>query len=361
MLIQSDARFLPLKDKSIQLVVTSPSYFHLRNYQTGRWIGGSLDCNHDPAKIKHRGDYGYSDKSAKQATNVGASFQSHYQSSCECGAEFIDLQIGQESSIKEYVDNIVQVSREIHRVLKKDGSFWINIGDSRSGSMKGYQGNSVWADRNGTKQGTNTGSLGVLPTKFDDIADKNLLLIPHRVAIALIDDGWILRNSIVWQKPNAFCSSATDRFTDSYEMFFFLVKHKKYYFEQQKELATSKHPSGNGFVRPERLSLLDKNGPRGNPKPWQPTEYRNKRDVWSINAKGYEGHHAVMPEALVETPILACSKVGDIVLDPMSGSGTVGSVAHRLGRKYVCLDLKYDYLKICDKRIHPYRLGGLKA
>lgn len=361
MFIQSDARYLPLKDKTVQLVVTSPPYFRLRVYPTGRWVGGDINCTHESAKIKTRGDYGYSEKSSKQATNIGASFQSHYQSSCECGAEFIDLQIGQESSIKEYVDNIVQVSREIHRVLKKDGAFFINIGDSRSGSMKGYQKNGTWVPRDDCKQGTNVGSLGVLPTKFDDIEDKNLLLIPHRVAIALIDDGWILRNSIVWEKPNSFCSSATDRFTDSYEMFFFFVKNKKYEFEQQKELAVSTHPSGNGFGRPERQSLLDKNGPRGNPKPWQPTEYRNKRDVWRINAKGYEGHHAVMPEALVETPILACSKVGDIVCDPMSGSGTVGAVAHRLGRKYVCMDLKYDYLKIADERICPYRLGGLKA
>jgi site-specific DNA-methyltransferase (adenine-specific) len=182
--------------------------------------------------------------------------------------------------------------------------------------------------------------------------------IPSRFAIEMIDRGWILRNEIIWHKPNAMPQSVKDRFSVDFEKLFFFTKSKRYYFEQQfEDLAPSTATDG----RMDRKAWAEKRPARGFPggnhqngggmlKPYG--EQRNKRSVWTISTKGFpEAHFAVYPEDLVETPILAGCPIKGIVLDPFFGSGTTGAVALRLDRKYIGIELNPEYIELAEKRL----------
>jgi DNA modification methylase len=257
-----------------------------------------------------------------------------------------DGQIGLEQTPDEYIIEMVNVFREVWRVLKDDGTVWLNLGDSYSGSGKGPAGN--LGSKHNERHLENKHSA-IVP---QGLKPKDLIGIPWKVAFALQADGWYLRQDIIWAKPNPMPESVQDRCTRSHEYLFLLTKSAKYYFDNQaiKEDAVTgswdKLPPIGGKKHQENGNpTYSGNQPASDGK-------RNKRDVWTINTKPFKGaHFAVMPEALVEPCILAGSRGGDLVLDPFTGSGTVGVVAKRHNRNFVGVELNPEYAQIAEERI----------
>lgn len=262
----------------------------------------------------------------------------------------IEGQYGLEASPAEYVETMRAVFAEVRRVLAKDGTCWINVGDSYAyppGSA-GRQGNGQRANRTFTAEGLR-GTTALPP--------KNLLMIPARVAIALQDDGWILRNDIIWSKPNAMPESIRDRLSTRYEHVFLLARSERYWFD----LDAIREPTTGGaharsaaanarWIGKTREANL---GMSGAPSKTLGAlkETRNPGDVWSISTQPYpEAHFAVFPAELPIRCIKAGCKPGGTVLDPFSGSGTTGDAARRLGRKYVGVDLNPEYHDLAVKR-----------
>jgi DNA modification methylase len=266
----------------------------------------------------------------------------------------VEGQLGLEKTPEEYVLRMVEVFREVKRVLREDGTLWLNLGDSYAATTKGT---------GGTKSLSGGGSLrpnghsqpqmdpirmdyGVLPIK-----PKDLVGIPWRVAFALQADGWWLRSDVIWSKPNPMPESVTDRPTKAHEYLFLLTKAERYYYDAEAiaEPAVRVGDLPGGSAKQVRL------GDRPNVAKLavRPVDaQRNRRSVWTIATQPFpEAHFAVMPEALVEPCILAGSKPGDTVLDPFAGSGTVGKVAARHGRRFVGIDLNPQYVDMARRRI----------
>lgn len=258
----------------------------------------------------------------------------------------IEQQIGRESSPTAYVSHLVDVFREAKRLLRRDGTLWLNLGDcyAGAGDRRGGKG-----DEHGQmkKHATPAQEIGLLP--------KNLIGIPWRVAFALQQDGWVIRSDIIWYKPNVMPEPTRDRPTSAHEHLFLLAKSEHYLYDADavKERSVSDHPSGNGFVRDARLSYLNTDGSaRGNAEQWQVTPYRNRRDVWAINTQPYaEAHFATMPPKLAEICILAGSRPGDTILDPFCGAGTTPLVALKLQRAYLGIELNPEYVRLAEQRI----------
>lgn len=260
-------------------------------------------------------------------------------------------QIGLESSLEEYTRRLVEVFREVRRTLRPDGTLWLNLGDTYSGSKAGTK----------------------------EIPAKNLMGIPWRIALALQEDGWYLRQDIVWYKPNTMPESVKDRFTKSHEYIFLLTKQPKYYFDGEtvKEPAVgfdNRPPAGSrgaktpnvrrrkGNARTFRGSGAYTNGrtydnsaeversSSGNVE--NTTGLRNRRDVWSVATQGYsKAHFATFPEKLIEPCILAGCRPGGVVLDPFLGSGTTAAVAVKNGREYIGIELNPEYAELAKERI----------
>lgn len=233
----------------------------------------------------------------------------------------IKNQIGAEMALTDYMDKLVKVFREVYRVLAKDGTFWLNIGDSYT------SGGRTWRDSD--KKNNARGMSYRAPTP-DGLKPKDLIGVPWRLAFALQADGWHLRSDIIWYKPNCQPESVKDRPTRAHEYLFLLTKSEKYYydFEAINEPTTEK----NGL--------------------------KNRRTVWSINTTPFkDAHFAVFPPSLVKPCILAGSKEDSIVLDPFFGSGTVGEVCIETGRQCVGIELNPDYTKIAKKRIAQANLS----
>jgi len=302
-------------------------------------------------------------------------------------------QIGLESTFEEYIDNLISVFDEVKRVLKNDGTLWVNLGDTYSGNS------SVQAKG---RRGFGSDKIGNRNNKSNTIQEKSLCQLPSRVSIEMInpryrccfcgwngrenqaiwsndyycplcgervysENGWILRNTIIWKKPNCMPESVKDRFTNDFEYLYFFSKSKNYYFKQQlesqKEISlrrafsknnpeirkgnnngqepyTINHENQSKYHEKLKKSIID----------GEPLE-RNKRCVWEIPTKSYRGgHFAVFPHELIIPCILAGSKEGDIVLDPFAGSGTTGEVALRYNREAILIELNPDYVKLQDKR-----------
>ena len=268
-----------------------------------------------------------------------------------------DEQIGLEQSPQDYVDAMVKVFQEVKRVLRDDGTLWLNLGDSYASFRDGK----ATPD---TTRGNSNGTLvekGLAKNRMastfvgTNIKHKDLVGIPWRVAFALQTDGWYLRQDIIWAKPNPMPESVKDRCTKSHEYLFLLTKSSKYYFDNQAIKEPSVSNVGNAKIRFGGNKYGDSTDPKYATKSgnvWEPSETRNKRDVWNIPTKPFKGaHFAVMPEALVEPCILAGSREGDLVLDPFAGSGTVGVVALREGRKFIGAELNSEYAAIAVERI----------
>lgn len=265
-----------------------------------------------------------------------------------------DGQLGLEPTPEAYVKNMVQVFREVRRILKDDGVLWLNLGDSYAGSGKGR--NADGTHQEGGKQGTSRGTIeGKLhKTTVENLKPKDLVGIPWRVAFALQTDGWWLRQDIIWHKPNPMPESVTDRCTKAHEYLFMLTKSPQYYFDNE----AIKEPSANLGTTKIRFGV-NKYGDNNDPKhatksgnTYTDNGTRNKRSVWTVPTRPFKGaHFAVMPEALCEPPILATSQPDDIVFDPFTGSGTVATVALRHSRNYLGIELNSDYTQIAHDRI----------
>jgi DNA modification methylase len=322
--LRASAFAIPLKDNSVQMVVTSPPYYLLRKYPGGT-----------------------------------------------------DNDLGREKTVELYVEHLVNAMREVRRVLKDDGVVFLNIGDTYHGSGRG-------AGKNGTNDMKMNPNCSGTPLRGRGKA-KSLCLIPHRVPIALENDGWIVRNDIIWEKPNAVPESVKDRCTSSHEFVFVLTKSENYYWDQEAvrepsvcwakgslggghtaskkdgkmKAWTMRHGNKVGSSKTEKLSppignakhqALGKPTLVGHRTPMRPT--RQLRDVWTINTHPHkEKHIAMFPEALVERCVQLGSRLGDVVLDCFAGSGTTGVVAKKLGRNAVLLDISEEYVRMMHDRI----------
>lgn len=270
-----------------------------------------------------------------------------------------DGQIGLEQTPEAYVAELVEVFREVRRVLSDDGTLWLNLGDSYFAKPKSnYDGKSPGLQSRNYGTGDTTLGYKQQAEKFKSLIaqgykNKDLIGIPWRVAFALQQDGWYLRSDIIWHKPNPMPESVTDRPTKSHEYLFLLTKSPRYYYDHvavrepsvtgawdaMPPIGGTKHVDGN------ENNTYSGNTPASD-------GLRNRRDVWSIATKPFKGaHFAVMPEALVEPCVLAGSAEGDTVLDPFTGSGTVAVVALKHRRNFVGVELNPEYITIAKTRI----------
>ncbi len=266
-------------------------------------------------------------------------------------------QLGLEPTPEEYVARMVEVFREVRRVLRDNGTLWLNLGDSyASGGAGGASPSSTLtgggrAYRDGSKLEAMHDGGGVARKVPAGLKPKDLVGIPWRVAFALQADGWYLRSDIIWHKPNPMPESVTDRPTKGHEYVFLLTKSARYFYDAE---AVAEPSAGRERFANWTGGKVSENGDRndGARQDMTPTERRNLRTVWTIATQPYsEAHFAVMPPALVEPCVKAGSAPGDMVLDPFSGAGTVGLVALRLGRAFIGCELNPEYAEMSRKRL----------
>lgn len=230
-----------------------------------------------------------------------------------------DQQIGLEDDPKKFVEELVGVFREVHRVLRDDGILWLNLGDS-------YAGNNSRASQNG-RAGFGTPREGVFSRTGEGLKTKDLVGIPWEVALALRNDGWYLRQDIIWHKPNPLPESVKDRCTKAHEYIFLLSKSQTYYFDYEA-------------IREPAVGSTDDG-------------LKNKRSVWTVPVRPYKGSHfATFPADLITPCILAGAPAGGTVLDPFGGSGTTVAVAIEHDRRGIAIELNESYLPLIEKRIN---------
>jgi DNA modification methylase len=263
----------------------------------------------------------------------------------------VEGQLGLEKTPEEYIENLLKVFRQVHRCLTNDGTLWLNLGDSYYSQPGGNQGKT---DKRHNRRYTST---KILDKQVPDLHPKNLVGIPWRVALALQADGWILRQDIIWHKPNTMPESVTDRCTKAHEYIFLLSKSPRYFFDNVafREPATDKRGPGNKnrvSIPTGQTSFGDSNHVRGSLHKIKPKEFRNRRSVWKVSTKPFKGaHFATFPPDLIEPCILAGSLEGSTVLDPFIGAGTTGLVAKKNNRKYIGIELNPEYAEMATKRI----------
>ena len=265
----------------------------------------------------------------------------------------VEGQIGLEPTMQGYLDTMVGVCREVRRVLKPEGTFWLNIGDSYASNQ--WDGDR--ASKYSPKQSTNAGNRGRGQKVPDGLKAKDLCMIPNRLAILLQEDGWYVRSEIIWHKPNPMPESVRDRPTNAHEKVWLLTKSPKYYYDADaiKEKSTGQTGAAADFKRNTKDHVIPNQTVaqhRLDRKSTEDSGMKNVRNVWSISPKPFKGaHFATMPPDLAERCIKAgCPKDG-IVLDPFGGSGTTGMVAARLQRKYTLIELNADYIALANARI----------
>jgi len=271
-----------------------------------------------------------------------------------------DGQIGLEETPEQYIAAMVEVFRCVRDVLEDDGTLWLNLGDSY-GAVGGntYAGfNERWSGTGGAGSKQDATLAGVTDRKISTgLKPKNLLGIPWRVALALQADGWILRQDIIWHKPNPMPESVQDRCTKAHEYIFLMSKSQKYYYDANaikdpvkqdwgtRDRADGKYHNEGSGLQPH--SGLEKS-----------YEMANKRSVWTVPTKPYSGaHFAVFPQELIEPCIMAGAPLGGVVLDPFLGSGTTAQVAQNLGRQYLGCELNPEYAALQHERTKQFSLG----
>lgn len=263
----------------------------------------------------------------------------------------VEGQLGLEKTPTEYVQNMVEIFREIRRVLKSDGTVWLNLGDSyNAGRNGGHPGGEKGVSRTEiVPQRSGSNAPGLKP--------KDLVGIPWRTALALQADGWYLRQDIIWHKPNPMPESVRDRCTKAHEYIFLLTKSRKYFFDHE----AIKEPMKQSSVKRQE-SGWNGNAERGMPDSYRPhsmshygkpsSGMRNKRSVWTVTTKPFkEAHFATFPQDLIEPCILAGCPKGGVVLDPFFGAGTTGVVALKHERGCIGIELNPEYVSIAEKRL----------
>jgi len=276
----------------------------------------------------------------------------------------VDGQLGIEETPEEYVAKMVEVFREVKRVLRNDGTLWLNLGDSYYNYRPGKGQALVKQTVSKTKQDL-PDTCPRRGNKLVGLKEKDLVGIPWMVAFALRADGWYLRSDIIWHKPNPMPESVTDRPTKAHEYIFLLSKSPKYYYDYEaiKEPVTSKQsPQAVSFKRkgskreqPIPGQAYGTHRPNRKDTPLRPT--RNKRSVWTVPTQPFpEAHFAVYPPALITPCILAGCPVGGTVLDPFAGSGTTLLVATQHHRKSIGIELNPEYVEIAKRRLNSVQL-----
>ena len=277
-----------------------------------------------------------------------------------------DNQLGLEETPEEFVENLVKVFREVKRVLRDDGTVWLNLGDSyanqRSGegadTMKNLNVN-THGYKNPTEKQEKTNKNFNQPLNYGNLKQKNLVGIPWRVAFALQADGWYLRQDIIWHKPNPMPESVTDRCTKAHEYIFLLSKSVKYYFDNEAIKEDSIYTPGKTHEAEREKGYKGKwsnpeKGSRHDGSFKAIREKRNKRSVWTIATKPFKGaHFATFPMDLIEPCVLAGCPEGGTVLDPFGGSGTTAQVANGHNRDAILIELNEEYIEIAKERIAP--------
>lgn len=338
-----------LPDESVNCCVTSPPYWGLRDYGTAQWEGGDSNCNHS-GTVARTAPPG----TDKQASNKGSCCVT--SGDCKCGARRIDRQIGLEKTPQEFVAKMVQVFSEVRRVLRKDGVCWVNLGDSYNANQgKGFD---THKDGGARKAAAASPKLPRPP----GLKPKDLCGIPWRVAFALQDDGWWLRQDIIWAKPNPMPESVRDRCTKAHEYVFLLTKSAKYWWDAEAiAIPASEVYMNDGRWETGATTANYKDGyldaMAQNPKMphrvfnGERRETVNRRSVWTITTQPFpEAHFATFPEELPKLCILASCPPDGTVLDPFAGSGTTGKVAIEIGRKAVLIELNPTYAKLIEDR-----------
>jgi len=334
-------------NESIDTVITSPPYYQTRYYPQAECVwGGKPDCDHQ-----------WEDWNGWQKCKL-------------CGALWGEL--GLEPTPELYIDHLVEIFLEVKRVLKKTGTFWLNIGDryNTSGTLS-YR---IWTDRRPKED--KRPKMPEIKAK-SSYPPKSLLLLPFRVAERLIENGFILRNVIVWSKTNPLPQPIQDRFKSAWEPILFFTKDARYYFNRE-DIAIPYAPTTLKRIRHANYSdktryagftneHWDKLAQRTYQSiPFQPLFEQNNAeekspttmptDVWTISYQPFRDYHfATFPEKLVELCILAGCPEDGIVLDPFAGSGTTLVVAKKLGRKYIGIEMVEEYIRIINKRLE--RIG----
>jgi DNA modification methylase len=346
---QGDCRevMAAMEPESVHCVVTSPPYWGLRDYGTATWVGGDEGCDHLFSRANDRLMVGSDGKLGRNNTSWTTRDGTAKGGNCPkgCGAVRQDSQLGLEPTPEAFVANMVDVFREVRRVLRKDGTLWLNLGDSYAASGERSNNNGTGA----TTMGTLNKAAGLrLPRVSHGLKPKDLVGIPWRVAFALQADGWYLRSDIIWSKPNPMPESVTDRPTKAHEYVFLLTKSARYYYDA--DAVREPHESLDHHLRypNSRYAETGKwgdNGKSGGVEGGMNPAGRNLRSVWTIATAPYPGaHFATFPRKLVEPCVKAGCPSDGTVLDPFAGSGTTGLVAQSLGRRAVLIDLNGDYL-----------------
>ncbi len=341
-----------LGPESVQCVVTSPPYWGVRDYGTATWEGGDAVCDHQGEP--HRTASNINANTGTGTDRKNAERRQFFRETCgKCGARRVDAQLGLEPTPGAYVANMVAVFRAVRRVLRDDGTLWLNLGDSYNGQNA--------RDPNIRKNGTLSYRAGGRAVQVPGLKPKDLVGMPWRVAFALQADGWYLRSDIIWHKPNPMPESVTDRPTKAHEYLFLLTKSARYFYDADaiKEPVTGNaHARGDGLGRKARS--VEAGNHRGRPKQNESfsaavsglVSKRNRRTVWTIPTQPFSGaHFAVFPPALVIPCVKAGSAPGDTVLDPFAGSGTTLLVANDHQRHAIGIELNPEYVEMARKRL----------
>lgn len=327
--------------------MTSPPYFNLRDYQTGIWVGGDESCDHSLRKARNDGvrqNIGSFHGSSAADSDKGLIM---FRDVCQkCGAVRKDDQIGLEQSVDEYVSKLVDVFRLAKRVLRDDGTVFLNIGDS-------------WASAPTKNRKDSRDNQA--QTKYKS---KDLLMVPFHLAIALQRDGWYVRQSIIWHAPNKMPESVTDRCTNAHEYVFLLSLKPSYYFDYKAIMEPAAYDGrkkttinpGSKYIKRQELLKNPNSIARNGGERWDWVDgvaMRRSRSVWSIPTRGFRGeHYAPMPLALAEKCVLAGCPENGIVLDPFCGSGTTIIAALKHNRSAVGIELSQKYATMAEKRIN---------
>ncbi len=402
-ILQGDCREVlkTIASDSIDCVVTSPPYWGLRDYGTGHWEGGDLLCDHRESSAERTAA---SIASSQLQGGKDGMHRSHlFKAECgKCGAHRVDAQMGLERTLGEHVEAMVSVFREVRRILKPTGTLWLNYGDSYATAPNGRSAADTKAVGNddrtfrdkpfstvgpiydpdgarpgggvrGSNKGNTSGTISGRIAAGGILKPKDLCGIPWRVAFALQEDGWWLRQDIIWSKPNPMPESAKDRCTKSHEYIFLLTKSQRYWYDQEaiKEQATSDEDANTfrgGSYTEGDVGPRKKIGNRKRGVPPRHSAYassdrsslddvgrgglRNKRSVWTVaTVPSGDAHFATFPPSLIEPCIKAGCPLGGTVLDPFGGTGTVGLVADRLGRNSLLIELSGRHAASASARI----------